>query len=177
MTKYLLLDHAGVLGQALDEVDGINESIINKLNQLVNEYDYKILFHSSNNLAGQLRLLARLQDACSKKKLHFPQVKGIAVRDLLAYGNIASEHPKISDHQGIPVAVFGVKKEGKACIREALSVMLNITPADRGQSIVFDDDLSHIEQAKKEGYKTQYIGGADGLTFEKALARVLFEQT
>jgi len=173
--KYLLLDHAGVLSQALDDAGEVNEAVINKLNKLVQEYNYKILFHSSNNLLGQLELLNRLRQAALKKNLVFPSVEAIAVRDFLSYGNISSDSPQISNEAGIKIAAFGIKKPGKACIREALTVLLNITPAERAKSIVFDDDVAHIEQAQKEGYQTQYIGGPDNLTFDRALGTVLKE--
>lgn len=174
--KYLLFDHAGVLHQALNEEGQINEPIIRKINRLVDE-GYQVLFHSSNNLAGQLDFLERLQMATLKKNLRFPTVVGIAVRDPLEYGDIKSSAPLIMmGENGLKIAAFGIKKPGKACIREALSVMLGIKPSDHKESIVFEDDLDHIHQAQKEGYQVKYIGGPEGLTLEKALDEVLDSQ-
>lgn len=170
--KYLMFDHMGVLNQALNSLGHINEPIVNQLNQLVDHYGYKIVFHSSNTLAGQLDLLQRLQTACLKQKLIFPKVVAIAVRDLQTHPHITSDKPLISmDKEGLQIAAFGVKKEGKACIREALSVILNIQEADRKESIVFDDEIAHIAQAQKEGYQVKYIG--DGLSLNAALGEVL----
>lgn len=171
--KYLLFDHAGVLHQALNTDGQINESIVNKINQLVQK-GYQVLFHSSNNLSGQLDFLKRLQAAALKKDLSFPPVVGIAVRDPLEYGEIKSSMPLIiTGEKGLKIAAFGVKKPGKACIREALSVMLGIKPSDHKESVVFDDDLDHILEAQKEGYQVKYIGGPEGLTLETALEEIL----
>lgn len=170
--KYLLFDHAGVLNQTLNSLGQINESIVNKLNTLVNDYEYQILFHSSNSLAGQLGLLEKLKSACAENNITFPPIVGMAVRDLLNYPNVSSDHPEISTYkEGLKIAAFGIKKEGKACIREALCVMLDIPEADRKQSIVFDDDIAYILQAQKEGYQVKYVG--EGVSFEDALDQVL----
>jgi hypothetical protein len=171
--KYLLLDHLGVLTQTINDKGEVNESIVNSLNKLVTNYGYKILFQSSNTLAGQLDLLERIRAACSKKGLSFPPVVGTAVRDLLNFASIKSSAPVITTHNGIKVASYGEKKEGKGDMREALAVMLNITDSDRAESIVLDDDERYTQQAAKEGYQTKYIGGPDGLTFDKALKEIL----
>lgn len=170
--KYLLFDHMGVLNQAIDDKGNINESIVKNLNQLVHHQGYEILFHSSNNLEGQLSLLKALQEASLKKGLTFPKVQGLAVCDLLSYGELSSEAPLILNQEGLKIAAFGIKKNGKACIREALSLLFNIQESERKQSIVFDDDLNHILQAQKEGYQTKAIG-LEGLTLASALEQIL----
>jgi hypothetical protein len=176
MPKYLMIDNGGVLDgvityeicdedlllQEIDDglfqalKDGIQ--IINQLNELVNNYDYEIVFHSKNQADGQLDLLNILRIACDKKGLIFPKLKAMAARDPKKYAGVTSNEPYIeivketANENKILVAGYDLELDGKACVRQALSKLLNIAVTDRAKHVVLDDGPSVIDKAKEEGW-------------------------
>lgn len=106
MTKYLMLDHGGVLDGEMSLNPGPNDlilsdlgegvqnilkdgvSIVQNLHTLVNEHGYHIVFHSKNRENDQLRILEQLHRACKAKNILFPTVEAMPVCDNDAYPTI-----------------------------------------------------------------------------------------
>ena len=145
MAKYLMFDHGGVLDGEMtadapgpDDLllfvteDGYNQilkngvSFVLKCNELVDNYGYQVVFHSKNSEEDQLRILDRLQQACKAKEITFPTVHAMGVRDATLYPNVSSDNPIIFTRvlNNISIAAYAIEKDGKACLREALSKLL-----------------------------------------------------
>lgn len=176
--KYLMFDHGGVLDNDMtlnrpgandlllstDEEgyrrilkDGV--SIVKNMNTLVG-LGYKVIFHSKNSEEDQLRILDELTKSCAQKGLPFPKVHAMGVRNPKLYPGVSSSKPVIirDKYHGILIAAYDLEKDGKACLREALSKLLSIKANDRKQNVVFDDGFDIIETAKQEGYDAYRIG-------------------
>lgn len=193
MPKYLMFDHGGVLDGSfihdLSEADQ-NDLVLQKyskggyqvlkngvliveyLNRLVNEHDFKIVFHSKNNEKDQISLLEQLENACKQKGILFPQVVAMGVYDQKKYDDI---HPKTAKFDynkkhHIQIAGYGVEGDGKSCLRTALEKLLMINPSERFMHAVFDDGPSIILQAKSEGYNSYRIGDVE---LESVLKQIL----
>jgi hypothetical protein len=189
--NYLMLDHGGVLdGEYSESAPGPNDLLITRhaaggyqilkggvriveiLNQLVNDYDFRILFHSKNSEADQITLLNQLLVACHGKGIQFPQVTAMAVRDAKKYPNVYPANPTIEKNveYNIQIAGYSHEHDGKSCVRAALSHLLDIS--DRTKVFVLDDGEPVIKAAKAEKYQTKLIGG-EGNTLLEALTSIL----
>ncbi|MCE3237931.1 MAG: hypothetical protein K0R24_912, partial [Gammaproteobacteria bacterium] len=145
------------------------------LQELVVQYGYQIVFHSKNLEHLQLNALAQLRAACQNNGLEFPPVAAIAVLNP-QYKGVTSAHPIIgytATRLPIRTATYGVQGEGKSCVRQALSTLLQITPPQRAQCIVFDADPSIIAAAQAEGYRAFHITAENSLY--QTVANVLEE--
>jgi len=178
MSKYLMLDHGGVLdGEIIVSNPTVNDlvlyevepgiygilkngvQIVQQLNVLVLHYDYQLVFHSKNSEEDQLRLLEQLTRACQQKGISFPQITAMAVFD-------AERYPAVPPHQsisqvnphGFPSIYYGIEYNKKQCVRAALEHHLSIKPKERKKHIVFDDGLGVVEAAYKESYQVVWIG-------------------
>ena len=99
-SKYLFFCHEGVLGGSLtDQIPGPDDLLLYKIDEglcqilkdgvhivkvlhmLVSKYGYQLAFHSKGKEAEQLDLLTALSVACLKKRLEFPKVSAMAVKD------------------------------------------------------------------------------------------------
>lgn len=151
--------------------------IVQLLNSLVSQHGYCLLFHSKNKEIDQLELLARLQQACTKRGLVFPRVEGMAVFDASQYPGISSEHPECFTRNGIKVAGYGIEQEGKSCVRQALRALCGSPSAEQHIEIVFDDGPSVIEKAKHEGCRAYRIGEERGtVSLLNALREVMVSE-
>jgi len=195
MRYYLIFDHGGVLdGEMImgapaenDLVLGnVGDGILNVLKggvffvktliKLVQAYDYQIVFHSKNREVDQLRILKQLQKACRTKGLTFPKVTVMAVYDTHQFKNFFPSAPRIIRDRahGITVVGYGYDKDGKSCVRQALSAALDISEDERGQHIVFDDGISVVNAAREEGYQAYLIGnGENAYSLTVAIEHVL----
>ena len=191
MAKYLMVDHGGVLdGEMITDFPGPDDlllsredgyyqilkngvSFVRNCNELVYNYGYKFVFHSENSEEDRLRILKQLDRACVDNGITFPPVFAMGIRDPKKYPNVSSDNPTIIKNRqyNISIAAYDIEKDGKACLREALSVLLDIKPEERAQSIVFDDDASVIKAAHKKGYQTYHITG--DMNLHGALTQVI----
>ncbi len=180
MAKYLMIDQGGVLdGTITDKIDDddllltevekglfqvLKQGVIlvKQLNDLVLNYDYQIVLHSKNREAEQLAFLSKLNSSCGLKGITFPKVTAMAVRDS-SYAGISSGAPKIINNRshGILMVCYDQELDGKACVRLALSKLLNIPESDRAKHIVLDDGPSVITTAIKEGWQAYEVGNID----------------
>jgi hypothetical protein len=188
MPKYLMLDQGGVLDGTitnqvndndllLNKIDGIGfqvlqhgVEIVKQLNELVNNHNYQIVLHSKNLEIGQLELLQKLNIACNAKGIVFPRVTAMVVRSS-EYRGITANAPLLIKNRphGILMACYEQELDGKACVRLALSRLLNISAAARAQHIVLDDGPSVILAANQEGWQAYEIGNIDLLTTINAI--------
>jgi hypothetical protein len=180
--KYLMLDHGGVLDGEYIEAKDYKPNIdlllepenggycnilkngvmaVKKLNELVDKHGYQIVFHSKSKEKEQLNLLKKLDVACTKKGIKFPNVTAMVVRDEAEFKGIYSNNPRIIENRPHGIRIVGYDKEldGKACVRNALSKLLNIPESQRKNHIVFDDGPSVISKSKQEGWNSYEIGG------------------
>ncbi|WED42988.1 hypothetical protein [Legionella cardiaca] len=195
MPKYLMFDHGGVLDGSvvmnLDTIDAENDlvlepfdwggaqvlrngvQIVALMNELVERYQYQIVFHSKNKEEDQLKILLQLQAACQLKKISFPPVLAMAVFDPERYTESSSSPRTIIIEGGIHLAAWGADDfDGKASVRRALEKLLNIT--DRSQHIVFDDGEPNVNTPREEGYQAFLIGeGSERVTLDRALTQVV----
>lgn len=177
MPKYLILDHGGVLdGEITLEAPQANDlliaqidegtfqvlkdgvKIVKALNELVNNWEYQLAFHSKNTERSQLELLRKLQQACALKGLTFPKVVAMAARDPSLYSGVSPNHPQIHNHNGMLIAGYDLEEDGKACVRKALMRALNIAPGDINNHIIIDDGAPVIAAATKEGWQGFRVG-------------------
>lgn len=194
MPHYLFLDHGGVLDGEMttsqpgakdlvlsDLGDGIKNilkngvEIVAQLNELVERYDFRIVFHSKNREEDQVRILRQLQQACIRENCLFPTVEAMAVYDPQQYPSISSSAPRmIMDRaHGVKVIGYGQEKPGKACVREALASALNIQTNEHHDHVVFDDGPEVIATAHQENYQVYLIGGSgQALSLFQAIADV-----
>lgn len=188
MPKYLFIDQGGVLDgiitdqvmeddlllttidQGLFQVLKQGVPLVKQLNDLVTNYNYQIIFHSKNQEAEQLSLLTNLSNACDLKGIIFPKVTAMAVRDP-RYTATAAVTPIVINNRphGILLACYEQELDGKACVRLALSKLLNISEAERANHIVLDDGPSVIATAIKEGWQAYEIGKIDLATVINAI--------
>lgn len=193
--KYLMMDHGGVLdggiAMSMDDIspndlileqynwggvqflkNGVN--IVNNINCLINDHDYKLVFHSKNKYQDQIHILQQLQDACTVKGITFPKVYAMAVKDSDLNPEVNSSAPNISrDESDILVAQWGADDlNGKASVRRALESALRINEENRADHIIFDDGRPNFETPLTEGYQAHLIGG-DGIALHVAIEQVL----
>jgi hypothetical protein len=177
-----MIDHGGVLDGAITEnkpgsddlllqtySEGYYQvlkngvQIIKNLNELIEKYRCEIVFHSKNKEEDQLKLLSDLHAACKEKGITFPKVKAMAVFDAERFKDVDSEKPTIvrDTNDSIWIAGYGKELDGKACVRNALSSLLEISqhPDDRKNHVVLDDGPSIVATAKTEGYSAYEISG------------------
>jgi hypothetical protein len=186
--KYLMIDHGGVLdGEITENKPGSNDlllqtysdgyyqvlkngvQIIKNLNELIEKYRYEIVFHSKNKEKDQLKLLSDLYAVCNEKGITFPKVKAMAVFDAERFKDVDSKNPRIikDNNNSIWIAGYGKELDGKACVRNALSILLDISqhPDDRKNHVVLDDGPSIVATAAKaEGYSAYEISGNQSFT-------------
>lgn len=198
MPKYLMFDHGGVLDGAivtkaaqedivlsnLTDIGMVNVlpngvRIVKIINELVNKYDYKVVYHSSNTISDQLRIHEQLVRGSREKNLVFPTIVATASpnSELKAITPIAPNHAQLGTtgihfYSYAPVAT----SIGKNCVRTALAHALGIGASreERQQHIVFDDGPSNVTEALREGY-TAYLINKD-LSLVTALERVLTQE-
>jgi hypothetical protein len=184
LVKYLMIDHGGVLEgeysvdqplendllvKVIDETDfmilknGVN--IIKNLNHLVDYHNCMVVFHSKNKLQDQLNIMHYLQSACKNKGLVFPKIKYLAVRDSIEYKDTGSTKPKLTTYMDkddnnniISIAGYGDELDGKECLRNAISVLLNIETNSRGMHYVIDDGPSVVQKAILDGWNGYIVG-------------------
>lgn len=191
---YIMLDHGGVLSGepyvgniemlhqddlVLSEVypgmsmvlrDGIK--ILNYLSDLVHSHDCKLVFHSKNKEVDQCLLWRQISIAAGEKGVVIPEVCAMAVYDASQYPDNTPEAPSITLNTANSIIVgYGQgERDGKACLRQALSVALEIDKASRSDCTVFDDGHSVIEAARLEGYQGYLIGdNPQALSFSAAI--------
>jgi hypothetical protein len=203
---YLMLDHGGVLDGSLSyerpthddllldtikidrdanpkatvlyQIIKNGKSVIQQLNQLVDSHRYRLVFHSKNKEADQMRLLKQLCHACQRVDLSFPVIHAMAVCDPVAFKGIDSSTPKIIKNRPHQIVMAGYGKElpGKSCVRQALAILLNIDNQSRPQHIILDDGMTVIDQAKKEGYRVYAIGdGKNRVSLSTAIQSIYNE--
>ena len=69
-----------------------------------------------------------MENACNKEGLEWPKVKAMAVRDSNEFKNVEPNDPVIVKNRlhGIWIAGYDIERDGKACVRMALSKLLLI---------------------------------------------------
>jgi hypothetical protein len=179
MPKYLMLDHGGVLdGQQSqnptendlilnDYGDGLymilkdGKDVVSFLNELVNDYEYEIVFYSANRIQEQISILEELKKACRKSQLIFPEISASACMDNKQPNLRYSEPqiiPKEQNVHGFAYAVWGdTAGNGKDVLRRVLENLLHIDAASRSDHIVFDDSDLVVRTAQEEGYQAYKI--------------------
>lgn len=183
----LMFDHGGVLdGEMIIEEPGDNDivisdlggglkqvlkngfTIIEKLNELVEQHRYRIAFHSANSHDDQMRIWNTIKSQCEQKGIRVPVISAMAVYDEENQPEVDAGSPIISTNEdGITVATFGkASADGKASIRQALCQALDIPTADHAHHHVFDDGTSVIPVAKGEGYQVHLIDESHSLLNE-----------
>ena len=185
VSKYLLIDPEPALeivykpddddlmvqklseGKCLVLRDGV--PIAKYLNCLVDKYGCRIAFLWDHKEDEQLKLHQNLDQECKKKGLKgFPSLAGMAVRDASLFKGFNSENPMIvkSRVHKVPLAGYEKEVDGKKCIRDALSKVLDISETARSNHVVFECDSSAVSRAQQEGWKTYDISQ---LTLREAL--------
>lgn len=187
--KYLLLDHGGVidthsfLSENKENIiteddlvlkddgmftqimqDGV--TIIQRLNRLVDECGYKIVFHSKNSLIDQVEILQMLRQACTDKELRCPKIFAMGVCDSAV--TRPTTDPLISNiDDDITVFTYGIPDEGdqgKSSLRKAIMTGLGVTPDEYHLHTVFDDGEPNIRQPLAEGFNAYCIKYGEGVT-------------
>lgn len=192
-----MLDHGGVLdGEITDpgSIDYKNDLVLEKfewggvqvlkngvrilsnINQLVDKYDYQVVFHSKNCQDDQIRVLRQLQAACQLKGVKFPQVFAMAVYDPSLYPDKSSSNPVIIRNEyGTLIVGWGSDDfNGKASVRRALEKLLDIDEEQRPNHIVFDDGEPNVTIPRLESYQAFLIGNELGrVSLDQALQLTL----
>ncbi len=152
---------------------------IRLLNELVEEYDARLVFHSKNVAADQISLLqqldAAIRDHNTKNKdiLIMPKFEAMVDANK-CYKGVAPAEPKyeVSDYKGIRLIQYdaATEDEGKSSVRQAISTFCEIPEEDRGNHFVLDDGGSNIRKAKAEGYQAFRI--SDKMSTLSALQQI-----
>ena len=181
--RYIMLDHGGVLsGEPYEgDIDALSQDdlvlseiypgasmvlrdgvkILNCLSDLVSNHECKLVFHSKNRGPEQCLLWEQISTAAREKGIAIPEVYAMAVYDVNRYPDNTPENPLIdlTTSNSMIVGYGQGERNGKACVRQALSVALAIDETSRSDCTVFDDGNSVIEVARLEGYQAYLIGG------------------
>lgn len=138
--------------------DGVQRVKI--LNTLVEKHDCKLVILSKSKENEQIAEIEALKEACQKNGIKFPKILAIAVCDRNSFQDTRSADPmKIKDRShGVWIAGYGKEERNKACARNALSKLLDISEGDRKNHIVIEDIPQIQEAAEKEGWKTYLVG-------------------
>mgnify|MGYP000961299845 CR=1 FL=1 len=122
------------------------------LNQLINRHEYRIVFCFTDR-KRQMQITANLE------KSIFPEVRAIVVGDSECFNDIKPNRPIIfkSNHHQTKIAGYSNMNGRTTSELDALSAMLSISEDERKYHIVIDTDLSFIETASKEGWRTYHI--------------------
>lgn len=165
MPKYLMFGHEGVLaGVVVEDTSSLGDGdlslnlnggdtwalkngvqIVNKINELVNNFGYEVVSHSNDLEKDQFDFLGLVQTACIAKGITFPQVRAMAVFDTNSNnisGYRTGERALITTSEGVLVATWGdADEKGKASVRRALERALQFADTDRRSHIVFDNQI------------------------------------
>lgn len=129
--------------------------IVKSLQEIVDRYQWKIVFYSMLTERKQTSFLKMIDEACRLKEIGpFPNVKAMIVCDDSCFSGVTSENSIIikSRNHGILLAGYGVQLEDKMCARKALSKLLDIDEKDRKNHLMFDASHTSARQAQLEGW-------------------------
>lgn len=187
--QFLMLDPSGIFGgEWTPDLPGPNDLllekksngyvilkngvlIIDKLNQLVDHYNYHLVFHSQATEEEQISRLILLKRACQKKQIQFPRITAMSVCDPKFDAHaIEDPFPAFQEEHEIQIAAYSKDEPDKTNSRKILSTLLGIRTQEREESIIFDEDKSVVAKAEREGYQVKSIGNSN---FDTALNEVL----
>ena len=196
MPKYLLLDLHSILefqislnvnqsdltlGKKNREFNILKNGklIVDLLNELVNEHDYQILFHSQITFEQKIQILNTLKLATQDADLTFPPVHMTRCVNI-EHSDLNDLNPHMINKQCNEVHVHDIvsgssPSYSKQVLRRGLEKLLHIDESSRQNHIVFDGEELEVKIALTEGYQaykvdkrqTLYHCLKDVLEFEK----------
>jgi hypothetical protein len=171
--------------------------LIEDLNELINLYDYRLVFYSAYPKETQLNRYEQIKKLCEQNGLACPPLHAMAVLDE-NYSQYDQNNPLIENDDGVYIATFGdvkyresIKNDPSSTVdyrdltcsafdaevlRRALQAMFKVLENNesRSQHIIFDSKPHVIDTSTGDGYRAVLINNkkslAEALSDEKILA-------
>lgn len=132
-------------------------TMVAQLNELVQKHDYVLALHCDDPINEQLATLAMLQAACQKIEIEFPTIPVLIVMNHDGSAGVSSDNPDIYQQDETTILSYGIQKNKKCAVREALTNYFVIDASEYNQQVIFDNKIEIANQASEDGFWAFYL--------------------